>query len=761
MSWIRWLRKNNTKVMAVVVIVLMIAFIGGSSLTYLLRGRGGWNKPLAYYGENNKITPYDQNVARQELDILRALRAPALLQSQDLRGILLGELLFAESRGSPAVINYVQRTARTNQYRISDRQIYDIYGRTMPSDMYWLLLKNEAELAGMHLPSKDVAELMGRVIPHLFEGKTYSQVMTALVNQFGAAEQEILGTLGKLLAVLQYAYVACSMEDVTDAETRHVASYEGETIDAEFVRFDPNLFAESGYSPSEQDIAAQFDKHKNYFPGEVSGENPHGFGYKLPDRIQLEYIAVKLDDVLPRIAVPTEEESEEYYRKNRDRLFTEQVSEDPNDPNSPKVKRTKGYAEVAGSISQGLLRDRVNTKAEQILQDARGLTDAALAGATVEDANTTVEELKKLAGDYGKAAEQVSLKHGVKVYSGQTGLLSAVDMQMDEQLSKLFVVTLGYNPVRLSQIIFSVEGLEQAHPRPLFVQKTRMYESIGPAKDPLGQLKKDTSGQIVAMVRVTDIQQACEPESINVSFSTKTFELGTPAQTEDASSPHPAATDKKVFSVREKVIDDLKRLAALDTTKSRATEFSALAKSDGWDKALAKFNETYEKRAFTASGKDGQATREPNEPNAFRLETLSGLQRVSNALMERVAAQSAGNPAVNVMLNQAKAEGLFIDQLYSLVPHDSNTVKETPLISEFKPNLSFYCVKSITVRRLNEEEYESVKARLANREDHIQSQSLAAVHFNPDNIAKRMNFRWAKEPIRPVASPPINLEDEL
>ncbi len=33
-------------------------------------------------------------------------------------------------------------------------------------------------------------------------------------------------------------------------------------------------------------------------------------------------------------------------------------------------------------------------------------------------------------------------------------------------------------------------------------------------------------------------------------------------------------------------------------------------------------------------------------------------------------------------------------------------------------------------------------AQLLSIEDYVQSQSLAAVHLSPENILKRMNFRW-------------------
>ena len=58
MHLVKWFRKNNTKVMAVVVVVLMVGFVGGTALTSLLQGSGGMNKAVAHYGATQrKLTP--------------------------------------------------------------------------------------------------------------------------------------------------------------------------------------------------------------------------------------------------------------------------------------------------------------------------------------------------------------------------------------------------------------------------------------------------------------------------------------------------------------------------------------------------------------------------------------------------------------------------------------------------------------------------------------------------------------------------------
>jgi len=125
--------------MAVVVIVIMVGFIGGTYIQQLGEKTAGLHKAVAWSGDNNKITNYDLSLARQELEILRALRMDVLLSTHDLRTVLLGELLFSERRTSPALANRIKQMIRANRYRVSAKQINDIYRRSMSSEIYWLL----------------------------------------------------------------------------------------------------------------------------------------------------------------------------------------------------------------------------------------------------------------------------------------------------------------------------------------------------------------------------------------------------------------------------------------------------------------------------------------------------------------------------------------------------------------------------------------------------------------------------------------------
>ncbi len=743
MNLVKWFRKNNMKVMAVVIIIIMVGFVAGPLLQRLGQGgrRTSQHKTVAYYSDNKKMTNYDLALARQELEILQMLRADDLLKSQDLRGILLGELLFSEQRANPVLINYMKQLIRKNDYRISNEQINDIYNRSTPSNvpippnMYWLLLRNEAQTAGIRIPNENIGKLLGQVIPQLFNGLTYSQRIGAIIDQQGIPQEEILTTFGNLLGVLQYAHLVCSNEDVTTRQIMHAAGLENETIDVEFVKFDPDVFAKtqgqadpnskSEISNLKSEISKHFDKYKKFVPGDVSEDNPYGFGYKLPDRAQLEYIAVKLDDVKTVATPPTQQEAEEYYEKNREQLFTEQIPSDPNDPNSPLITRTRSYAEVVGVILDQLLQDKINSTAEKIISEAKKLTEAGLEEADIELEKLSTEQFKELAGDYKAAAKQLSENHKIKIYTGLTGLLSAVDMQADMNLGTLLVRGSGQSQARLTQLVFALDQFGRSELEAFNVQKYKIYENIGPARDFLGQT--------MALLRVIKAEKASVPESINQTFSTRTLKL----------DPNQAESDEDVYSVKEKVDEDFKKLNAMNTTKNKAEEFLELAAKDGWDNAIDKFNKLYGQQ-------DGED--ENDDPNVFKLQNFTGLRRISSAALLTLKEQNAGELTERLLINQVKIQKLFIDQIYSLVPRDSDSPGVPPLIKEFKPDkpmefkpdMSFYCLKSISVKRLGLEEYEQLKARRLFREEHIQSQSLAAVHFSPKNILKRTNFRLAE-----------------
>jgi len=767
MNLVKWLRKNNKKLMAVVVVVIMVGFIGGTALQTLLeRARFGRAKAIAHCLGGRKITAYDVWSAHQELEILRMLGADVLLRritlpqtrGMDLRAFFLGEVLFGDRATAPASMDQLRREISQKRYRISLKQIDDIYRRAETSDMYWLLLRKEAEYAGVEISNQEAGRYLSAVIPRIMENASYRTVISAIVNRQRIPEQQILRTFGKLLAVLEYGRTVCSGERITGNQVRYAMSFDQETVNAQFVRLDSAVFTEEQSAPAEEQISGHFDQYKGSFAGSPSELNPCGFGYKLPARVRLEYIAVKLDDVEAIIEKPTAEEAEKYYASNR-QLFTEQIHPDPNDPNSPLVDRLKSYAEVANTISMVLLQNKKNSKTVEILEEAEDLTKGSLEEAGQERSELDIEQLRQTAGDYNSVAEQLSGKYGIKVYSGRTGLLNAAEVQRDQYMSRLYLQSSGQQLVGFGQIVFAVEGLQGSELGPLAIEKPRLYENIGPFKDIMLRM--------MLVARVTEAKEASEPESVDVSFSTRSLELDeqqASAQA-DANDEDAESADENIHSVRAKVVEDLKRLAALETAGRKAGEFKVLIAELGWEDAVDKFNELY-----------GPADANENDPNSesqddtikdaekpFRLETFTSRHRVSSESLLTLAVQGRGNPAGRVIVDSAKKQGMLMEQLYSLVPPDSNNLETVPFITEFRPDMSYYCIKQLSINRVSPEQYRQFKPIQSYLADMADSQSLAVVHFNPENIVKRVGFvavRRDKKPEPSDANKPADTDEE-
>jgi hypothetical protein len=704
--------------MVAVVFIAIVGFVLAPILRQFSRPARELKKPVAYFGEDGEITSRDLALARRELTILARLNTSVLLKSLqlaefgilDLQAIFLGELLFSDRRVSPEVSRSIKLMAGRYNYRISDEQINDIYRTAYPKDVYWLLLTNEAQKAGIRVSAENAKKVLAGLIPQLFGGVVYSQVLEAIVSEQGVTEDMILETFAKLQAILHYATAVCSIEEVTDSQIRQSVSVENETMDIEFVTFSASTFAEAEGQPGEEEISAHFDKYKKFFAGSISEDNPYGFGYKLPDRAELEYITIKLEDVKSLVPEPTQDETEEFYRQHR-KEFVEQISADPNDPNSLATERVKTYTEVANAISRQLFENKVSLKAAGILQRAETLTEAGFADIESEAASLSSAEFEKIAGDYNVAANQLSQENNIKVYTGHTGLLTAADMQADECLFRLYLQDYGY---RLPQIVFAIDELGSSKLGVFDISKPRMCENIGPMKD-LG-------GEITAMFRVVKAEKASEPEDVNQTFSKVSLRFG---QAEEEGS-------EDVYSVRKAVIEDLKKLAAMETTKAKAHEFVKQIVRDGWEESITKFNELY-----------GRPNRD--EPNVFELKELEKLRRVSNITLDTMIMQSASNPLAELVINENKKQVFLADTVYSLVPEDANRLDTVPFVLEYKPDMSFYVIKNLTVERVNQAEYDRFKAPQAFREDIVRSQSLAAVHFNPENILTRMKFLSAEQ----------------
>jgi hypothetical protein len=123
------------------------------------------------------------------------------------------------------------------------------------------------------------------------------------------------------------------------------------------------------------------------------------------------------------------------------------------------------------------------------------------------------------------------------------------------------------------------------------------------------------------------------------------------------------------------------------------------------------------------------------------IENLANLRRIPEATMDILKAQSEGSPGSESLIEDNIKRKLFVDQLYELVPSEEDSLKTVPAIMESRSEMNWYIIRNITINRFYQEDYQQFKAQESYREDFFESQNLAVIHFNPDNVLKRMNFK--------------------
>lgn len=736
MHLVKWFRKNMTKLMAIFVILIMVAFVMPSLLNQLAKPRmGGAGSAMWLYGKDKEITINDIRQATAELAVLRGLYVNEfLIRQQDLRLIFLGRLLFPEPDGAARLSDAIKNVSFRSQFYISFSKIDDFFAQTRGrSELFWILLKSEAKRAGCAVFPEQAGEILSRLISQV----TNNQMDAATaVNRICSAnnmtDQQGLAAFADVLSIIIYSKVVSDVENVTEPQLENVFARLKEKINAEFVPFRAEDFLIKVSEPDETQITAQFEKYKNYLPGEIADDNPYGFGYKFGPRVSLDYIIVKLEDVKKLVAMPTEEDAENYYQLHLDE-FTQQVATDANDPNSGTVVRQRSYAEVAAIIKDILYTQKVRSQSMKILGRAVEQAEADFESLDFEKAST--EEFKSKAGDYGTSAQVASKEYNIKIYTGRTALLSAGEIQSNKYLGSLLMAGRSRIPVGFARLVFAVKELgdEASKLGPFDTPMPKMYVSVGPLTD--------AAGSIAAMVRVVETANSAASESIGLNYQKNLPEIAESAETEE-----------KTFVLRDVVAKDCKRFEAMKIARKTAEEFLGTAKKQSWDAALQKVNASYGKKDDTKTDK-----------KTFEMQTWNDRNRVLQTDIEMTKMKVSDMPGTKNVINESIIYAGLVDVFYKQFENMQVTKEELPVIIEFKPRLSCYAVKSLTCASGTTGEYEQIRQQLAFQQDYVDSQSIAIEHFMPDNILKRLNLRPAQpvqEPNKPAGPNNLNGENQ-
>ncbi len=735
MNIVKWMRKNNRQLMAGVVIVIMISFVGGSALQQILSHMAmGANRKVATYRNNGVITPLALREAESELLILREMNMPLFLQYKptaagmpDIRARLIGQLLFPDSQASAYVHDELRNAILRGGIAITPDQINAFFEKTGGrGDVYWILLRAEARQAGYLISSSQAKETLRQLIPQLFQNRAdAAMLVSAMIQRHRVPEERIYRIFADLLSILGYTEMMSRNEAVTTEQIRAEVGRRSQQISGEYVLFAFEDFVQEVAEPTEQELQDQLKAFNTYFAGQVSDDNPYGYGYKIPTRVQLEYIIIRNDTIQKTLPEPAAEEMEEYYRRHLDE-FKEDVAPDPNKPET-KVSKTKTYAEVAPEIRQSLLRIKAMRQADMIIAEAKLAVDAGFESVDMEKADTAT--IQKAAGNYAATAETLGKKYAIDLFTGTTGLLSAEDIAGSRTLGRLMVEGQTQMPIRLSRIAFAVDEAGTIKLGRFETQKPKMWATLGPMKD-----RFDEFGSMTALIRVVKVEQEIEPQDPALTYNKN-----------DAVADTITPVADTIFILKDLVARDVKLQKASALARARAEEFVGMIGDQPWDKAIEAYNAKYTKADDPLSA-----------AKKLRLDRLMDRPRASDSDVKMMSRTLEDDPSMRRYFQDMVNTNRQVELLHSLLPADKTEADNLKQIAEFKPGGRWYVIKKIARKDPTKDDYRKSKAMAAYQIDTRQGDSLALILLDPDNLRVRMQYQQIEQDVVIPAKPSID-----
>ncbi len=292
-------------------------------------------------------------------------------------------------------------------------------------------------------------------------------------------------------------------------------------------------FLDQAPEPTDEQIAAHFEKYKSLPPGE---SEPYGFGYRIPDRVKLVYLSVPYDAVLDTVTVSNTEALAEY-EANKARYMM------PPGPDAEPKQAT--FLDVRNDVMEELRQRKAREKVRQIIRAAQGrITDA-------ERALTDDPEDRRYKA-IPEGYEPPSLTQIATALSEQFGLTVRVERRTENWVNADDLETLpGLGEAR-------VEAASQFTPFADYALSARAFD---PALDNLAASFRLQQGLV-------------SQPMIGPDGSMYLFRL---------TAAEPSDEPRELATVRERIVEDLQLLAAYEKLAEDVAFWEGKARTMGLD----------------------------------------------------------------------------------------------------------------------------------------------------------------------------------
>ncbi len=279
-----------------------------------------------------------------------------------------------------------------------------------PRASQWLLMLREARAMGLSASEAEVDQLMATLgldetrLPQVLErtnasvGRIRGALRSWLIVQaykellYATQHRRVSQRLEDYLRgmqFLQFGYLQGAMALIGQAMMgsprlsqplleRFLYDHQT-TVQTAFAAAATDLYLDQSGEPDEQALQDLFDQYKEALPGQGK---PYPLGYRIPQQVQIEYLAIPLARVLQQVTIE-EADALSYYDTHLDEFRPPAASTQPSEDDTDNKRLPRPYTEVRQQIIRRLTDQKANQLSQQIakaaiaimLEDARPLPE--------------------------------------------------------------------------------------------------------------------------------------------------------------------------------------------------------------------------------------------------------------------------------------------------------------------------------------------------------------------------------------------------
>ena len=606
---------------------------------------------------------------------------------------------------------------------------------------YYLLLAYEAQQMGIQPTADTVDKLLGL---RQFQNMKIADILKRCnLRESGQLKMAV----ANYVAIVRYCDLITKTLVISEPQLKKNIrdNIQKENVSGTFVTFRGSHSRNQTDDPKLEQLQQQLEQYKTSEPEKVTEINPHGFGYRLPERVKIEFLMIHLDQVQKGIEnvfaqkniLERKKLEQSYWGQDKDWYVDQYKSrqkkpddasqESPND--DPQNER---YARLEWERNKVWQKRQALQTALDLLNKAKDNSRKILSIADLKQ--ITPEQRASRAAAYPDLAMKLKKNSGPNdpnilynpnyndFYFSQRQLyqlwgLSSAEFRRPNQPS-----------LPIADILFQCRPLHKGILTRLDEPPVEIYEDIGPLQAGL-----PGSERAVYLVRIVGADSARPPASL--------YDDGSLGPAPDSFDPN---ENNPMF---QRVKRDWQTLKEFSLAIDQANRFAELT-DPNWAGAIAQVNEDHQ--------------RDPNLPGPLLEDSLDNSKQQIESLMQQMTElqetiqknpQIQNNPQIagyfQSELQKNQQEIIEIYQLRQKAMElaqqraDKNDDGRAVLVREDK--LLCLVFKDLKLAPASQQEYLRRKPMHTRNTIWSEQEMMAVIHLTPGNIEKRTGFQRKTE----------------